>query len=168
MKWLILTSLLSLNLFAANNEKALLMALDDEYKARATYLQVMQDFGEVRPFVNIARSEQRHIDALKPFFQKYGLDIPENPYVGNIPSYNSLKEACQAGVDAEVANVALYDQIYALTDDQDLIAVFNRLQWASDSKHLPAFKRCANGGQGRGQGHGGGQGRGRGRGRGNF
>ncbi len=50
----------------------LLMALDDRYKARATYRQVLADF-EVRPFSNIVEAEQRHIDALLVLFERYGI-----------------------------------------------------------------------------------------------
>lgn len=39
-------------------------ALDDEYRARATYRAVLARFGLVRPFVNIVESEGRHIEAL--------------------------------------------------------------------------------------------------------
>ena len=131
--------------FASDNITALKMALDDEYKAKATYTKVMEDFGFTRPFLNIARSEQRHIDALIPFFSKYGLEVPSNPYLGNTLSYGSLREACQAGVDAEIENIELYDKIFALADDSDLMKVFERLQWASQERHLPAFKRCAKG-----------------------
>jgi|TARA_Y100000748_G_C15342696_1_gene428652 hypothetical protein len=134
---------LSFTAFAADNATALKMALDDEYKAKATYLKVLEDFGKRRPFSRIVRSEQRHIDALIPFFTKYGLTVPDNHYIGNIPSFNSLKDACQAGVAAEIENVELYERIFSLTDDPQLIAVFENLQWASQYRHLPAFKRCA-------------------------
>lgn len=45
-------------------------ALDDEYKAHATYAQVMKDFAEVRPFSNIREAESRHIDALLMLYRK--------------------------------------------------------------------------------------------------
>lgn len=142
--------LLTFLLFSSNaiansidNVKALEMALDDEQKAKATYLQVINDFGEVRPFSNILQSEQRHINALMPFFAKYGVAPKQNPYLGNTPSFGSIKEACEAGVDAEVENVNLYHKIFALTDDKDLIRVFENLQWASEQRHLRAFQRCA-------------------------
>lgn len=128
---------------AKDNVKALKMALDDEYKAFATYQQVIKDFGEVRPFSNIINSEKRHIEALVPFFAKYEEQVPTNPYLGNVKSYSSVKEACSAGIEAEIENVALYDRIFSLTDDKDLIQVFKNLQSASQEKHLPAFKRCA-------------------------
>lgn len=137
------TILMSVNAFGIDNVQALKMALDDEYKAKATYLQVMEDFGSIRPFSNIANSEQRHIEALLPFFDKYGVKAPVNPYLGNIPSYQSVEEACDVGVQAEIENVELYDRIFAMTDDPELIAVFENLQWASQEKHLRAFKRCA-------------------------
>jgi hypothetical protein len=43
---------------------ALREALDDEYRAWATYDQVIADFGEVPPFANIREAEGRHIDAI--------------------------------------------------------------------------------------------------------
>jgi len=47
-----------------NEVRALHEALDDEYRAFATYDQVIHDFGSVRPFINIRAAENRHIDAL--------------------------------------------------------------------------------------------------------
>lgn len=44
---------------------ALAEALDDEYKARATYAKVIERFGPVRPFVNIIKAEERHAQALR-------------------------------------------------------------------------------------------------------
>lgn len=128
---------------SAPHETALLMALDDEYKAEATYEQVLKDFGEVRPFKNIIRAEQRHINALIPLLKKYGVSIPSNPYSGKIASFSSLKEACQIGVQAEIDNVALYDQIEGMVSQQDILLVFDRLRWASQERHLPAFERCS-------------------------
>ena len=108
-----------------DNIKALKMTLDDEYKAQATYLQVLSDFGDQRPFSKIVLSEERHIEALLPFFEKYGEKVPLNPYLGNIPSYASFKMACQAGVQAEIDNVELYKELYTMADDEALIKVFN-------------------------------------------
>ena len=52
---------------------ALAEALDDEYQAFATYGQVIDDFGPVRPFVNIREAEGRHIAALQRLFERYGV-----------------------------------------------------------------------------------------------
>ena len=37
----------------------------------------------------------------------------------------------------------LYDRIFASTDRDDIIIVYEALQRASNEKHLPAFERCA-------------------------
>jgi hypothetical protein len=50
--------------------QALSEALDDEYRARATYRKVIERFGPVRPFVNIVDTENRHVGALVRQFQR--------------------------------------------------------------------------------------------------
>ncbi len=122
---------------------ALLAALDDEYLAWATYDQVIADFGPVRPFINIRDAEARHIGALLPLFEHYGIPVPANPYPGTLPHYPDLKAACEAGVAAEVENAALYGRLESATTRTDLLTVFSRLREASQERHLPAFRRCA-------------------------
>ena len=124
-------------------EEALLLALNDEYKAWSVYEQVIADFGSVRPFTSIQRAEESHIAALVTLFDRYGLDVPENPWLGNVPSFDTLAEACAAGVQAEIDNAALYDELFSMVDNPDIIRVFTSLQQASETKHLPAFERCA-------------------------
>ena len=122
--------------------QALHMALDDEYHALAVYQSVIETFGEVDPFVEIAQSEQRHIEALINHFEKHGIPIPENPWLGEIPPFESVQAACQAGVEAEIANAALYDQLFSMVDDRGLIQVFTNLSCASLESHLPEFEAC--------------------------
>jgi hypothetical protein len=141
--------------------EALAEALDDEYQAWATYDQVIADFGAVRPFVNIREAEARHIEALAALYRRYGLVLPPNRWPGRVPRYPDVRTACAAGEAAEIANAALYERLLAATTRADLIEVFTRLRRASQERHLPAFRRCAQrrgdgtGGGGRGRCHGG-------------
>ena len=121
---------------------ALHEALDDEYRAWATYDWVIRDFGEVRPFINIRDAEARHIEALRSLFVSYSLPFPENSWHDRVPRYTSLREACVAGVAAEVENSRLYERLLESTGRPDLLAVFHNLQKASQQRHLPAFQRC--------------------------
>jgi hypothetical protein len=122
----------------------LLLALNDEYHAWAVYDQVLINFGSnTRPFSNIKNSEATHIDMLIPLFDSYGVPIPANPWIGNAPQFDTVAEACQVGVDAEIVNVTLYSLLYASTNREDILSVYEALQWASDNNHLPAFERCA-------------------------
>jgi hypothetical protein len=119
-------------------------ALDDEYKSWTTYDQVIKDFGEVRPFINIRDAEARHIEALLGLFRKYGITPPANQWIGNTPKFTSVKAACADSVTGEIENVALYDRLLKSTIKQDILNVYNSLRKASQERHLPAFQRCSN------------------------
>ena len=147
---------------------ALHEALEDEYQAWSIYDQVIQDFGEVRPFINIREAEARHIEALRTLYIRYYLPMPDNPWPGKVERYATVKEACEASVAAEIANGDLYDKLFAEPMRADIVTVLRRLQEASLERHLPAFQRgVERGGTGGGGGFGGGQGRGGGSGQGN-
>jgi hypothetical protein len=133
----------------------LVAALDDEYMARATYAQVLADFGEVRPFINIVEAENRHVEALVGVFERYGVAVPDDTWPGRVPRYGSLREACEAGVTAEVENSDLYERLLAGTDKADILGVYRNLQAASQERHLEAFRRCVERGGSPTNGHGG-------------
>ena len=127
-----------------NLQKALVEALQDEYKARATYRLVISKFGEIRPFINIIESEERHIQALLPLFRRYEIPIPVDNWADRITVPASVSEACQIGVQSEIENGGMYQRLLALTSDYpDVQRVFLNLQRASQENHLPAFQRCA-------------------------
>ena len=129
-------------------QEAVLEALagaEGEYAAYATYDAILNEYGNVNPYANIMAAEARHIDALKQILDQYEVAYPtENPYLGMLEAPDSLAEAAQAGVDAEIANVALYEeQLAAVADYPDIVEVFVNLQAASQEQHLPAFERAA-------------------------
>ncbi len=121
---------------------ALHEALDDEYRSWATYNQVISDFGEARPFINIRNAEARHIQALCSLFISYGITVPKNTWSGRVAKYKTINEACEAGVTAEIENGQMYERLLKSTDRSDILAVFRNLQEASQQRHLPAFQRC--------------------------
>ncbi len=121
---------------------ALTMALDDEYKALATYDTVINTFGQVAPFAQIAQAEQNHIDALVAKFDKYGLEVPENPWYDQVPVFDSLEAACAASAQAVIDNADHYEQFFLMTDNADLIQVFTNLSRASLESHLLEFQAC--------------------------
>lgn len=140
---------------------ALHEALDDEYQAWSIYDQVITDFGEVRPFINIRDAEARHIEALRTLYTRYGVPMPENTWLGKVERYSSVQAACEAAVAAEIANGDLYERLFKDELRADIVTVLRNLQEASLERHLPAFQRCAQGGGGQGAGRGAGQGAGR-------
>ena len=136
------------SLLTIEAQEAVLEALvgaEGEYAAYATYDAILDEYGNVNPYANIMAAEAKHIDALKQILDQYEVAYPtENPYLGMIEAPESLAVAAQAGVDAEIANVALYnEQLEAVEDYPDIVAVFVNLQAASQEQHLPAFERAA-------------------------
>jgi hypothetical protein len=123
---------------------ALSSALDDEYRARATYQSVLASFGPVAPFINIAGAEQRHIDALLPLFARYGINPPADRWSGQVAAPATLQQACAAGVAGEIGNYQMYDRLLTQVAEPDVRAVFMNLRNASAYRHLPAFQGCAN------------------------
>lgn len=136
--------------------KALSMALEDEYRAEATYNAVLGSFPGARPFINIIEAERRHADRVKAEMDRVGITYAKtNPYLGTLKAPASVLEACQQGIIAEEENIALYDRLLpSITDDQ-IRATLTALQSASHERHLPAFQRCV----ARGGAMGGGRGR---------
>jgi hypothetical protein len=118
-------------------------AIEDEYHAEAIYLKVTEDFGNVWPFSNIVRAEQRHSEAVAGLFLNRGMAVPTSRWnLGNVPRFDSLAEACAAAVQAEKDNITLYDTFLAMALPADVQNVFSNNRRASLENHLPAFELC--------------------------
>lgn len=119
-----------------------LEALNDEYKARAFYRLVIKAFGPVRPFINIVEAEDTHATALEALCARYGIPLPSDEWERKLRPPSSILEACRAGVEGELENIAMYDRFLRETDLPDVRSMFQRLQARSREAHLPAFERC--------------------------
>lgn len=121
---------------------ALSEALEDEYQARAIHRKVIERFGPVRPFANIVEAENRHVAALLAQFDRLGATPPADTWPERVKTPETLVQACAAAVQAEIENDALYDRLLARVGDAQAGSVMRRLQEASRTRHLPAFRRC--------------------------
>ncbi|MCX8013618.1 MAG: hypothetical protein N3A02_04955 [Rectinema sp.] len=126
-------------------ETMLVYAIQDEYLARAEYVAIMEKFGQINPYANIKQAEEQHIAWLKDMFTSLKLAIPAdnaNRYM-HVPA--TLKEAAQAGVQAEIDNIAMYERFLAQPILKDprfagIVDLFTRLKDASKN-HLEAFRK---------------------------
>jgi hypothetical protein len=126
--------------------EAMAHTIQDEYRAEAIYLGVLQDHGNVFPFFNIVRAEVRHSEAIAHLYQNRELKVPTSRWsVNNVPRFRTLLEACRAGVEAERENIALYDEYSGVDLPRDVSNVFTSNRLASLDRHLPAFELCAQG-----------------------
>jgi len=122
---------------------AMTTAIQDEYHAEKIYARVIQDFGDIGPFVNVINAEMRHSASLAALFVSRAMAVPASEWtVNNVPRFASVAEACGAAVGAELANIAIYDDFLALELPADVRLVFENNRIASLQNHLPAFQRC--------------------------
>lgn len=121
-------------------EEMLVLAIEDEYLAKAMYEAIIEEFGEVRPFSRIVIAEQTHIDLLLPLFETYGITVPEAD-VDSVVVPESITSALSTGIEAEEANIAMYEKFLAQDNlPDDVRAAFEALLNAS-TNHLNAFSK---------------------------
>lgn len=135
----------------AELEKMFTVLINDEYKAQAEYEALIEEFGVVNPFARIVKAEARHIDALETLFDAYDFDIPEDNGDKYAVVPDSLEEAYAIGVEAEIANIDLYEDYLKLDLPEDVERVFTNLMNASEN-HLRAFENAVEGNVGTGMG----------------
>ena len=119
-------------------EQMLTYAIQDEYLARAEYELIIDKYGSIRPFSNIIKSEETHIDMLIPLFKTPGFPVPENTAAAHAVLPKDIKTALEIGIQAEIDNIAMYEKFLGMDLPDDVRDVFERLKNASGN-HLRAF-----------------------------
>lgn len=123
-----------------------LFSPEGEYAAAAMYQAVIDEFGNVEPYVSIKEGEERHIDALTRQLERMGYEVPPNPYLGEVSAPADLQSAAEAWAIGEIANVEMYDALLSKTEDETLVRVLENLRRASLESHLPLFELAAENG----------------------
>ncbi len=134
-------------------EQMLTYAIEDEYLARQTYADIMDEYGGVTPFRNIILAEEYHIEQLIGLFDSNRYTLPEDTAASYAASPRSFEEALKAGAVIEEDNIAMYEAFLTYDLPDDVRAVFEELRDASEN-HLAAFKRDHGSGNGSGDGSG--------------
>jgi hypothetical protein len=123
-------------------EDMLTYAIQDEYLAKAEYDYIIDEFGSQRPFSNIVNAEVNHIELLTPLLEKYAT-VPENNAEDVVIKVTDLRDAFEAGVKAEIANIKMYEIFLKEDLPDDVKVVFDELLNGSQN-HLEAFSRGLN------------------------
>jgi hypothetical protein len=115
-------------------------AIEDEYLARQEYESIMEEFGEQKPFSNIIKAEETHIGLLKDIYNAYNYKIPEDRALKHIILPQTIEDAFDIGVLAEIDNIAMYEKFLSYQLPEDIRDVFVKLMNGSKS-HLMAFEK---------------------------
>jgi len=118
----------------------LMYAVQDEYLARNEYQSIMDIYGESNPYANIKRSEETHLSYLREVYDAYGLVFPDDVSAEHLIVPESLLEAAQTGVQAEILNIAMYEKFLQNELPENVKDVFTALMLGSES-HLLAFEK---------------------------
>lgn len=117
----------------------LMYAAQDEYLARAEYAAIMEEYDVTRPYSNIIKSEETHLDYLEDIYETYSIEFPKDESSAYLVIPTSLLEAAKIGVQAEIDNIAMYEQFLSYDLPEDIENVFNALMKGSIN-HLNAFQ----------------------------
>jgi len=112
-------------------------ALQDERSARAEYEVILEKLGVSRPFSTIIKAEEAHIGHLVDLFVTHGLAVPPDD-TADLSAPKDQASAFEAGRQAEIDNIAMYDKFLAQDLPADVRRVFVQLNAASH-QHLRAF-----------------------------
>jgi hypothetical protein len=115
-------------------------AVQDEYLAHGEYQAITDKFGDQPPYSNIAKAEEMHLGFLQAVYSAYGLDFPEDGSAEHVVVPDTLLEAAQTGVQAEINNIAMYELFLTYDLPEDVSTVFTALRDGSKS-HLQAFQK---------------------------
>ena len=121
-------------------EQMLIYAIQDEYLARAEYEYLINELNAGNPFINIIKAEENHISMLLPLFEAYGFEAPEDTSAEHLIPVESITAALETGVQAEIDNIAMYENFLEGELPDDVREVFIELRDASEN-HLAAFER---------------------------
>lgn len=135
--------------------EGILFMREEEKLARDVYLYLYEVY-PLRPFLNISKSEQAHMDAIKYLIDTYELEDPvgENPegVFQNLELQELYDELIKTGSESreealkvgalieEVDIIDLQTELEETAKNNDVIRVFENLCKASE-RHLKAFVR---------------------------
>lgn len=126
--------------------KAMLDVLyTDELNAKAEYEALVEAFGDQTPYAQLILAETRHANSLLRLYDLYDLDVP-TPTLKTPVIPATVQDSYTVGIDAEEANIALYDNYLDLKLPEVVEQVFANLQFASEN-HLRILSAYANGTQ---------------------
>ena len=114
-------------------------ATQDEYLAHSEYVQIISMFGQIKPYTNIVLSEETHLSYLHEVYLSYDLEFPTDDSESHVYIPNTLLESAQAGVEAEINNIDMYEKFLEYDLPDNIYNVFYILKEASKS-HLKAFE----------------------------
>jgi len=141
----------------SETEDMLTFMVQEEKMARDLYLEFADEYG-VRQFTNIAKSEQKHMDAVRVLLDLYGIEDPTaGDAIGEFDNeeiqalydellakgMTSLLKASRVGITVEKVDIADIKDMLADNPAADITRVLENLKSGSNN-HLAAYRNLRN------------------------
>jgi hypothetical protein len=120
-------------------DRALLEALAETQLSARFYAAVAAQHGDKQPFKRLAKLKARHAKRIEKLVADH--DIPGKPRETEpLPVPDKIDEACERGVSQEGRNAKLYDKVFDLFDDKDIVRIMDRYARKAELRHLASFR----------------------------
>jgi len=120
-------------------DRAILDALAETQWSARYYAAVAAQHGGKQPFKSLAKTKARHAKRIEKLIADH--DIPGKPREAEeISVPDSIDDACQRGVSQESRNATLYDKVFDLFEDKDIVRIMNRYASKAELRHMPMFR----------------------------
>ncbi len=116
-------------------------ALQSEYRARAIYRAALDRFGELDPFVHLAETCERQIDALRQLHRRNRIEPPEDRWMGQIELPQTLEQARLEAIAAETDRADACERQLDEVDDPVARMMLSQLEEASRYQRLPLLEQ---------------------------
>lgn len=120
---------------------ALSEALRSEYRARAIYRAALDSFGKVGPFVHLAETAERQIDALRRLLERNRTEPPADRWTGQIELPRTPEQARLDAIAAETETAEACERLFDEVDETAGRMVLSQLEEASRYQRLPILKQ---------------------------
>lgn len=126
---------------AGTYEETVQAMYEEEYLAQSTYEKVVEQFGKIRPFVNIINAEKNHVKAVERLADTKGITLADK--MVEVEEFVSLDDAYKAAIAIEKEDIEMLEAILKDdTLDEYTKTVYGNLLKGSKN-HLEAFEKAS-------------------------
>jgi hypothetical protein len=120
-------------------DRAILEALTETRYSAKFYAAVAAQHGNKQPFKRLAKVKERHAKRIEKLIDDYNIKgKPRDPDEVSVP--DKVDDACDRGVSQEGRNATVYDKVFDLFDERDIVRVMDRFARKAELRHMPTFR----------------------------
>jgi tetratricopeptide (TPR) repeat protein len=123
----------------AEGDRAILEALAETQLSARFYASVAAQHGDKQPFKRLAKLKARHAKRIAKLIADHNI-AGKSREPEALPVPDKIEEACARGESQEVRNAKLYDKVFDLFDDKDIVRIMDRYARKAELRHMPSFR----------------------------